>query len=500
MPAGDEDQIIADIAAVLAAGIDVDEDSDEDEEDDTSLDPDFVVEDDIVDESNLAVNDVVLEDVEVEPDFARKLRVILDTLCQWAGNISYPDFKALAKEDRPVTLSVWKVLKTVGVDFLLVMYLAAIPLRVQKLFLKQEWCLDDFLSLPEVEEEDASDQGLYGNFPTGRWERAPKIGCECYVGSAKVFQRRINDHLKISRQYDVSELPEGKNRSFHYRTTCREGVSCNFRKLAQFKRPIHAGYLVILEGIFMVLFGTYNYPGYCSQWATQPSYDLVKNLRASLDVPAIPWKGLNAAWPLRQGFVSQGGKAPSECCNAACKTMTYPRNMMPEGPKHPRAIADSWNPLGGYLCRRCESYRERRGVLPDNATLVKLVSQYTLEVTKSNSRLAGQTVICADCGAVEGSDGARNSANGYGTRHIATNGKIQCSACYGYVAKYGKKRDNTLSVSKAAREQADADRKAGRPVLCKHCLKAEGTCKKKHVASKSGGMICQQCYQKKHLR
>lgn len=394
-PTGDDDEKdIAEINAELAAGIDVDEESDE--EDEFFPGPDPNIEDEIMDESN--IYDVSLEsevtDAEVNPDFARKLRIILDALCEWAKGFSFSDYKAIASADRPVTMSTWRILRLVRVDFLLVMYLPAIPLQVQELFLKKEWSLEDFLSLPEVEEDDASDQGLYGNFPTGHLNRAPKIGCECYVGSTVKLLRRIMDHLKISSRHTVSTLPKKSARSLHYRTTCREDVVCNFRKLAQFKRPIHVGYLVLLEGIFMVLFGTFNYPGYYAKWATKSSYELVRDIRALLDVPAIPWKGLNASWPLRQGFIASGPRMQSECCNPACKTMTYPHNMMPAGPKHPRVLANAWNPLGGYLCRRCESYRERRGVLPDNATLHKLVSKYVTETAKSDLRQAGQPVIC----------------------------------------------------------------------------------------------------------
>ncbi|KAH7371380.1 hypothetical protein BKA66DRAFT_444092 [Pyrenochaeta sp. MPI-SDFR-AT-0127] len=483
----DDEEFTVNISAQHAAEINADEEVDE--EDEFFPGPDPNIEDDTINEPDIYGVSLKPEvtDAEVNPDFARKLRIILDALCEWAKGITYSDYTALAEADRPVTISTWRVLRVVSMHFLLGIYIHAIPLRVQELFLKKKWLLEDFLSLPEVEDSNAN-QGLYGNFPTSHLKRASKIGCESYVGSTTELKRRIIEHLAVSSRYTVDSLPKRHARSLHYRTTCRDDVVCNFRMLAQFKRPIHKGYLILLEGIFMVLLGSYNCPGYYAKYATQSSYKLVKDIRAQLDIPATPWRGLNAAWPLRQGFTSRGPRTPSQCCNAACMMMTYPPHMMPDGPKHPRALANAWNPLGGYLCRRCESYRERHGVLPDSVTLAKLVSKYSTEITKSQLRQTGQPVVCSNCGDVEGPDGAVNSANGGGTRHIASNGKIRCSACDTYLRMFGKERDIGVARQKAARDQAKADREAGRPVRCKHCATAERAGKRPHISSKQGGM------------
>jgi len=498
MPTGDEDDsVIATIPAELAVGIDVGEDSDE--EDEFFPGPDPTVEDEVVDESSRYVYNVnmVLEvsDAEVNPDFARTMRIILDTLCQWGKSIPYADFKAMAREDRPITFSVWKLLQKVRMEYLLAMYIPAIPIKVQELFSKKELRLEDLFSLPEVDEDDGQDQGIYGNFPTGALARIPNIGCECYVGSTVELLKRINEHLTISSRHSVSTLPKGMRRSLHYRTTCRENVVCNFRKLAGFKQSIPKGYLILLESIFMVLLGTYKSPGYCTEWATASSYKWVKDLRGRLNLPATTWRGLNAAWPLRQGFTSGGNKVASECGNPACRTMTYPPSMMPDGPKHPRALADSWNPLGGYLCRRCESYRERRGELPDNATLVTLTNKYITECTKSDLREAGLPVVCAICGVVEGADGAANSARGYGTRHIAKDDRIICMPCDAYRHRFGKDRSPEIIRGKAIHDRMKADRAAGRPLYCERCHAVEPADKKRlHKVKRKSEMLCHYCY------
>ncbi|CAA9960545.1 hypothetical protein PTMSG1_03947 [Pyrenophora teres f. maculata] len=167
MPTGDEDDSVsATTPTEFAVGIDVDEDSDE--EDEFFPGPDPTIEDEVVDVSDRYVYNVnaVLEvsDVEVDQDFARKMRVILDTLHEWAKSISHAEFKAMAREDRPVTFSVRRALQKVSVEFLLAMYLPGIPLDVQELFSKKEWNLEDLLSLAEVEEEEGQDQGIW-EFP-----------------------------------------------------------------------------------------------------------------------------------------------------------------------------------------------------------------------------------------------------------------------------------------------------------------------------------------------
>jgi hypothetical protein len=125
---------------------------------------------------------------EIYQDFVEILRRILVALSEWANSISHEDYRALDQEKRPMTMSVWAVLRKVGVDFLLGMYLAGIPTQVQELFLKEEWTLQDLLALPEVEAADAQDQGLYGDFPVDNLKHRNGIGCECYVGLSSAFQ------------------------------------------------------------------------------------------------------------------------------------------------------------------------------------------------------------------------------------------------------------------------------------------------------------------------
>lgn len=73
-------------------------------------------------------------------------------------------------------------------------------------------------------------------------------------------------------------------------------------------------------------------------------------------------------------------------------------------------------------------------------------------------------------------------------------------ACDSYLRILGKERDIGLANQKAARQQAEADRAAGRPVRCKHCAAGEQAGKRYHVSSKGGGMVCRKCYDQKGRR
>jgi hypothetical protein len=58
----------------------------------------------------------------------------------------------------------WTLLVRVSVDFLLNLYLPAIPYKVQSLFEKKTYVLEDFMYLTSAEHDPRP--GVYGNFPT----------------------------------------------------------------------------------------------------------------------------------------------------------------------------------------------------------------------------------------------------------------------------------------------------------------------------------------------
>lgn len=295
--------------------------------------------------------------------FARILRQILSQLVEFAkGNflvtMKDPNIKAM-------TLGYCNLLRWVSIDYLIGIYRSGIPQKVQMLFEKNTWALQDLLLLPKIERRDKR-QGIYGNFATGKIDRLTSIRSDGYIGSTRCFQDRIGAHLSIASRYSVRELTGTEyEKSFHYRQIARDGVVSNFRCLAAFEIPLEKGYLLLLESIFMILFGTYKHPGYTSHWATGAPYDLTEKIRSSLNIVDITWHGMNAAFPLVQGFVNRRAHTPSPCANPNCGRMTYPRNLITEGERRVnRKCVDCWYPLGSYYCGSYSNYLYRRKELP----------------------------------------------------------------------------------------------------------------------------------------
>lgn len=96
----------------------------------------------------------------------------------------------------------------------------------------------------------------------------------------------------------------------------------------------------------MILLNTYRHSGYTSKWATAFSYEIVSKIRESLDIPALSWSGMNAAWTLRQRFCNVSAKSLSVCCNPSCTQMTYTLSGLPEREtRYCRQTGEPGNPL-----------------------------------------------------------------------------------------------------------------------------------------------------------
>jgi hypothetical protein len=361
----------------------------EEDEIDASMAVELVAEDEVGDEEFIPCPDDVDEDeataVEVTTEtmgaysssqsssriFEDALRQVIVSLSDWARSL---DLKSMHVSRRPLSFGFWVLLRKVSVDFLVSLYLPAIPYEVQVLFEKDTWSNSDLLSLSHA--EDDLRQGIYCDFASVALGTSV---CDAYIGSSQSLRFRISAHLKIAKR-SVADLPRGIRKSFHYRAICQDGVQANFRKLAAFNLPVELGYLSLLEGIFMILFRTYNYPGYTSKWAPKVTYDVVQEISKSLRIPVLPslWQGMNASWTLYQGFKNTGNKSQSPCGNPHCDRMTYPKgSLLPEGEttKQGRSHCDSGDPLGPYVCGFCTEYRSRWKQLPDAAALAKVAER-----------------------------------------------------------------------------------------------------------------------------
>jgi hypothetical protein len=433
---------------------------------------------------------------QVNDRFAQILRDVVTRLVEWAKG---HDFYKLDPKDRPMTFGYWTLLCRVSVDFLVSLYLPAIPIQVQDLIAKSEWSLEDFASFPRVGSDKR--QGIYGDFAKGAL-RGPS-DMDVYVGSARRLKPRTGCHTNLAENYTVQTLPDRHKRSFHYRQICREGVEVDFRRCAAFGTPIPGGYLLLLEGIFMILFDTYQYPGYVSAWATRSSYRLVKEIRESLNLPSVPWRGMNAAWPLRQGFYNEVARSMSQCCNPACDKMTYPEALRPEGaPKYVRQNGNPGDPLGPYLCDFCGRYREwHKGKLPDAEVLAKVAARKAAREAAGG----GRDLPCAACGLLESQWPLHRNVLKNGRVvdyrrswriHEKFPGELLCDTCWVFVDKNGRMRTPQEREQLLAVRTSVAIREAGGELLCEnqHCKAPEVAGQRHHIAnSDTGLLLCMKC-------
>lgn len=328
--------------------------------------------------------------IDTNSTFAQILRSVIVQLAKW---VKENDALEMDNAERPMTFGYFSILSRVSVDFLVALYLPEISPEVQVLFVKETWSVEDILSLPLADDKR---QGIYGNFAAGAIRHRTDFGCEVYIGSSHCLEKQIRDHLRMAANYAVHELPDKHKRSFDYRQICRDEVQANARRSVAFNLPVETGYFLLLEGIFTILFGTYNYPGYTSSWATQFSYKLVSGIRESLKLPDAPWRGMNAALLLLQGFFNRLVKSPSPCSDPSYDRMTYPRAFIPEGEGlHTREHRNPENLLGPYLCGICFRYRHWHGELPDGNVLAKYAQ--CLQTREE----AGENDACEMCGRLE---------------------------------------------------------------------------------------------------
>ncbi|KAL2811649.1 hypothetical protein BJX63DRAFT_433160 [Aspergillus granulosus] len=405
--------------------------------------------------------------------FAQKLRKSIEALATWARENFIKD---LAESDRPMTTGFWSLLGRLSIDALVSQYLAGISPEVQQVFGKSSWCAQDFLSLPAIDGDQR--QVVYVNIATGnlRWETA--IGCEPYTGSSRCGEKREREHLTMARKYSPENLPQQYRRSFHYKQICRDGVVPNFRLLAAFDRPIPTGYLLLLEGIFMVFLNSYRYPGYFSRYSSRATYDITEKIRESLDLPKVDWKGMNAAWPLYQGFPNMNSRSPSPCANNECGKMTYPNSNRPEGVKGFRVHLNRGDPLGPYICQTCARYRTRMDQLPDKAFIDEF-DEYQAKKAEMR-RLYGSDAECGCCKRAESqtppkSESWRVSEIRRHRIHAMFPDIFLCNSCYSFVDRHGRLRTpEELRVHDGTMAKKD-HQKSGALLKCDNCKGVEGT-------------------------
>jgi hypothetical protein len=480
---------------------DPDADDEEDEEDEYFPGPDVV---DVEEAASSYIQPRHQGVVRHNERFQQILRKALEELITWAKKQPWKAWEVLPPRDRAVTIGARRVLFRTSADFLLDMFMAAFPIEVQDFIASETWTLEAILALSDTFGDYR--QGVYGNFPTNGPGRS-EIGCEAYVGSASSMHNRnysdSTSHNEVASSYTVDTLPSQYQRSLHYRDICRDDVECNFRALAGFNEPVERGYVFLLEGVVMILMGTYNDRGRYHRWASKASYDLVKQVRSSLvstlGLPEAPWKGLNAAWPFFQGFGGSIRGKPSPCANEACGAMSYPWSKRPEGyPKRARSLLNPLDPFGKYICPACSLYRERNGQLPSLEWCQKAAERVRFRQENGND------VPCDCCAILESQlpekeqvlkDG---SVTFYRTSHYPHPnfpGKRFCTGCRSFIEINQRVQTPDEIVKLRAYRELENIRRQGTAPVCDNCFAVQGGLGSKgEHHSKDGMILCMPCY------
>jgi hypothetical protein len=377
----DDDEFAEDELEALRASGDIDFDSDDDEG--FIENPEGIAIEEEIDDLELDVEPTQHQDPQAsdqaspsyeedaDQEFLRILRKCFQGLTDHAKSISYDDFDAIPSAERPYKFKVWRLLNRVSIDVLVRNILPAIPLHVQQVIAKKEWRLGDFLTSLSHPAGDTR-PGVYVLFPSGNLADKPAIGCEAYVGVTKDLHARIlgrtESHQRISDRYDPETLPVKFSGSLLYQESTRTGVRLNPRVIAAYDGVPDTTYQYLLEGVFMIVFNTYQFRGRYHRHNSQASYDLVTQIRGSLGLPEVSWKGMNGAWTLFQGLPGQRRTGDYECGNEACKAL-IPYKI--DGKYAYRYLIDPSDPKSAYICKRCYNWRRSHGLLPTVAELAK---------------------------------------------------------------------------------------------------------------------------------
>ncbi|KAF2124735.1 hypothetical protein P153DRAFT_254424, partial [Dothidotthia symphoricarpi CBS 119687] len=214
------------------------------------------------------------------------------------------------------------------------------------------------------------------------------------------YQGRYQSHTYIPDRYEVDELPARYAGSRLYQNSCREGVSLNPRTFAAFDRLPSTVYSYLLEGIVMIIFGTYQDIGIDHMYCSPASYNLTAKIRASLNLPEVSWCGLNGAWTMYQGIPSIVRKFDAPCGNPLCGRIIYYKI---DGKVQSRILMDSSDPLGPHLCKPCWRWRFNHNRLPNVEDLALRATRAARKQTVSELRAAfpPNEAPCAHCGRPE---------------------------------------------------------------------------------------------------
>ncbi|KUL90501.1 hypothetical protein ZTR_00013 [Talaromyces verruculosus] len=280
--------------------------------------------------------------------FAHTIRNILVDLVAWGGTCE------LGRDTGAFRTLLGEIES--NIDQVLDDYLKAIPQHVQALFQNDHWSFDDLVSLSDAKEVQS--RGVYIHLL--QREYRGMLRTMAYVGFSQYIERRLEVHDGIiDRAKRGLKLPKILRSSQHYRHAIHTDDTSCYKILAIFDDTLDTRYLVLLESLFMILFGTIKYPGFTNKFNPKQMYHALDDFSETLGIVS-PLFGLNLALSVCQSMPHPWSHLDLPCC--ACQAMTYPSHHLPG--KTSRGLFDSNDPSKGYLCKDCRTFRGRYKRLP----------------------------------------------------------------------------------------------------------------------------------------
>ncbi|KAJ5549634.1 hypothetical protein N7513_006868 [Penicillium frequentans] len=254
----------------------------------------------------------------------------------------------VSKDEDAMVFSVQGRLKKHSVDEMFDIYFSGVSPGWNDLFERDPhtWTEKDFLDgkLCRASDDKEEQQGVYVDILSSKDSRE-LIGA--YVGSSKKMSRRIKEHRDIADRLNRG-MAKSYERSVYYAMLRKKEVEAHDFVFAQFPNRLPPAYLVTLEGIVTLLFGTIRKFQEGSGYNSLSVWDLLQQVRKDIGLAQQGWEGLNRAFPLLQGY--QGNRKLPKNCTCVNPKCTLSR----DGMKFTR-VRPEWEDVfpSGYLCSAC---------------------------------------------------------------------------------------------------------------------------------------------------
>lgn len=235
-------------------------------------------------------------------------------------------------------------------DWLVDCLIAGIPESTMLAFADPEFSIKNLLQLPRLSDGALSEQSVY--LDCLEYDPLEDEDYRLYVGSA------TGQFGCLQRWHSYFK---GKCTTRHGKESSAEGRTMNLRCVAHYGLDPEPFLPILAEGVFMVLLGTVDDPGYRSvntaRFVDDELYEAFSTLRKECKLLAPLVGGLNSTWVFTQGWRGRGLRPGTKCVN--CPRIVLPR----KDPAYRRldwTYADPIRPLATHVkCINCVTYKKR---------------------------------------------------------------------------------------------------------------------------------------------